>query len=81
MAIRKLTILSLLVAAAALRAQPPAVPPLTEVTRTQLAYTLAHYTKYEYWIPMRDGVRLFAAAYVPKDATAGVSDHPDADAV
>lgn len=25
------------------------------------------YTKYEYQIPMRDGVRLFAAVYVPKD--------------
>ena len=26
----------------------------------------AHYTKYEYRIPMRDGVRLFTAVYVPK---------------
>jgi predicted acyl esterase len=69
MAIRKLATLSLLIAGAALRAQPPAQPPpVTEVTRAQLAYTLAHYTKYEYRIPMRDGVRLFAAVYVPKDA-------------
>lgn len=29
----------------------------------------AHYTKYEYRIPMRDGVRLFAAVYVPKDTS------------
>jgi putative CocE/NonD family hydrolase len=29
----------------------------------------AHYTKYEYMIPMRDGVRLFTAVYVPKDAS------------
>jgi putative CocE/NonD family hydrolase len=29
----------------------------------------AHYTKYEYRIPMRDGVRLFTAVYVPKDAS------------
>jgi putative CocE/NonD family hydrolase len=29
----------------------------------------ARYTKYEYMIPMRDGVRLFAAVYVPKDAS------------
>ncbi len=29
----------------------------------------AHYTKYEYRIPMRDGVRLFTAVYVPKDQT------------
>ncbi|MQA21749.1 CocE/NonD family hydrolase [Rugamonas rivuli] len=27
-----------------------------------------HYTKYEFRIPMRDGVRLFTAVYVPKDA-------------
>ena len=26
-----------------------------------------HYTKYEYRIPMRDGVKLFTAVYVPKD--------------
>src|SRR5262249_37330920 len=26
-----------------------------------------HYTKYEYRIPMRDGVHLFTVAYVPKD--------------
>ncbi|MGH9494288.1 MAG: CocE/NonD family hydrolase [Candidatus Sulfotelmatobacter sp.] len=28
-----------------------------------------HYTKYEYRIPMRDGVHLFTAVYVPKDAS------------
>lgn len=28
-----------------------------------------HYTKYEHKIPMRDGVHLFTAVYVPKDAT------------
>ena len=29
----------------------------------------AHYTKYEYPIQMRDGVHLFTAVYVPKDAS------------
>lgn len=29
----------------------------------------ARYTKYEYRIPMRDGVRLFTQVYVPKDAS------------
>jgi uncharacterized protein len=29
-------------------------------------YVRAHYTKYELRIPMRDGVRLFTAVYVPK---------------
>ena len=31
----------------------------------------AHYTKYEYRIPMRDGKRLFTAVYVPKDPASG----------
>src|SRR3954447_18708333 len=30
-------------------------------------YIKAHYTKYEYRIPMRDGKRLFTSVYVPKD--------------
>jgi len=29
----------------------------------------AHYTKYEYSIPMRDGVKLFTSIYVPKDTS------------
>lgn len=32
-----------------------------------LEYVKKHYTKHEYAIPMRDGVRLFTAVYVPKD--------------
>ncbi len=32
-----------------------------------LEYVKAHYTKYEFKIPMRDGVRLFTSVYVPKD--------------
>src|ERR1700689_1970732 len=35
-------------------------------------FVRAHYTKFEYRIPMRDGVRLFTAVYVPK-----VSAFPD----
>jgi len=46
-------------------AQQPAPPAPTE------DYVRAHYTKYEYRIPMRDGKRLFAAVYVPKDAAGG----------
>ncbi len=34
-------------------------------------YVRAHYTKYEFRIPMRDGKRLFTAVYVPKDAAHG----------
>ena len=29
----------------------------------------ANYTKHEFLIPMRDGVRLFTAVYTPKDAS------------
>jgi uncharacterized protein len=39
---------------------PPADP-------AELAETKAHYTKYEFHIPMRDGVKLFTSVYVPKD--------------
>src|SRR4029077_11957197 len=31
------------------------------------AYVREHYTKHEYRIAMRDGVKLFTAVYVPKD--------------
>jgi uncharacterized protein len=47
-----------------LRAQQPAETPKED-------YVRAHYTKYEFRIPMRDGKRLFTAVYVPKDAGAG----------
>ena len=29
----------------------------------------ARYTKYEFMVPMRDGVRLFTSIYAPKDTT------------
>jgi putative CocE/NonD family hydrolase len=38
-------------------------------TAQGLDYVRANYTKYEYRIPMRDGVRLFTSVYVPKDAS------------
>jgi predicted acyl esterase len=37
------------------------------ITRKQLEYTRAHHTKYDYRIPMRDGIKLFTSVYVPKD--------------
>ena len=37
------------------------------LARRQLEYTRAHYAKYDYHIPMRDGIRLFTSVYVPKD--------------
>jgi putative CocE/NonD family hydrolase len=44
--------------------QPTADPPSED-------YIRAHYTKYEFRIPMRDGKRLFTAVYVPKDSAGG----------
>ena len=58
--------LALLGGTATLLAQPPAANPQDEAKR-QLEYTRAHYTKYEYKIPMRDGVKLFTVVYAPKD--------------
>src|SRR5271165_3664677 len=52
----------LLLAAAALSAQTPA-----EIEKKQLDYTRSHYTKYDFQIPMRDGVKLFTSVYAPKD--------------
>ena len=36
-------------------------------TAQGIEYVKAHYTKYEYRIPMRDGKRLFTSVYIPKD--------------
>jgi len=52
-----------LLAAGMVRAQdPPKEAPKED-------YVKAHYTKYEYRIPMRDGKKLFTSVYVPKDAS------------
>ena len=56
----------LLLFAFLLRAQAPTPSP-EEIARKQLEYTRAHYTKYDYRIPMRDGIKLFTSVYVPKD--------------
>jgi putative CocE/NonD family hydrolase len=40
-----------------------------ETDATRLEYIRAHYTKYDFRIPMRDGVKLFTSVYAPKDAS------------
>ena len=53
---------SVLIAATSVAfAQAPAAPPPAEYSIKE------NYTKYEYRIPMRDGIKLFVAVYVPKD--------------
>jgi putative CocE/NonD family hydrolase len=56
---------------ATLLAQPetPEPDPRAEAIR-------AKYTKYEYRIPMRDGVQLFTVVYVPNDAGVGGKTYP-----
>jgi len=55
-------VLLLLLLTSPLSAQtPPASPKLEPVA--------SKYTKFEYRVPMRDGIKLFTAVYVPKDDT------------
>src|SRR5260370_40592161 len=61
----KLAALVLVFGGATLFAQPPVDP----ARKLQLEYTIAHSTKYDYRIPMRDGVKLFTSVYVPKDSS------------
>ncbi len=54
------------------QAPPPALAPMAgeqaeSLQRTQ--YIRSHYTKFEYRIPMRDGVHLFTSVYVPNNAS------------
>jgi len=54
----------LFVCGSALLAQPS-----SDQRKQQLEYTRAHYTKFDYRIPMRDGVKLFTSVYAPKDTS------------
>jgi uncharacterized protein len=58
-------LLALFVCATFLSAQPPAAAP------TGAAAVREKYTKFEFEIPMRDGIKLFTAVYVPKDTAKG----------
>jgi putative CocE/NonD family hydrolase len=58
-----LPLILLLFSASALVAQPAGA--------SDSAYIAEHYVKREERIPMRDGVRLFTVAYVPRDAAPG----------
>jgi putative CocE/NonD family hydrolase len=41
--------------------------PAAEQSDTNATWLAEHYTKYEYRIPMRDGIHLFTRVYAPKD--------------
>ena len=57
--------------AAAVFAQMPVRPP--EKTGLDIR---ANYTKHEYRIPVRDGVRLFTSVYIPKDVSSDDKTYP-----
>jgi uncharacterized protein len=59
--------LSLSLALVAQTTNRPPTPPKPNTNDVDQAYIREFYTKYEFKIPMRDGVRLFAAVYAPKD--------------
>ena len=59
-----LAALLLIPAAGFAQPQPPKLTPAEIAHRD---YIRAHYTKFEYRIPMRDGVKLHTTVYVPKD--------------
>jgi putative CocE/NonD family hydrolase len=55
-------------------APAPADPAAAAAARA--AFIRENYTKFDYHIPMRDGVRLFTSAYVPKDVFSEGSKYP-----
>ncbi len=57
----------LLLAGSSLFSQTPAAPS----SDVNLQFVRENYSKYEYRIPMRDGVKLFTAVYVPKEVMDG----------
>jgi uncharacterized protein len=59
--------LCLLAPSAFILAAPAASRSIEDTNVVDRAYLMAHYTKYEYLVPMRDGVKLLTAAYTPKD--------------
>src|ERR1700685_2310778 len=58
---------SAILSAALLMAQAPPSP--QELAAKQREYTRSHYTKYDFRIPMRDGMKLFTSVYAPKDTS------------
>ncbi|HEY3743188.1 MAG TPA: CocE/NonD family hydrolase [Bryobacteraceae bacterium] len=57
-----------------LLAAQPQPPPRTAAQATEAVRE--HYTKFEYRIPMRDGVKLFTSVYVPKDVFSDSKTYP-----
>jgi len=52
---------------------PPVTPPTPE---SDVAFIRENYSKYEYRIAMRDGIKLFTAVYIPKDVASEGRTYP-----
>ena len=61
------TALAVSLSLCAVLAQPRPQPSSEQLERQK--YIKEHYTKYEFLIPMRDGVRLFTQVFTPKDGS------------
>ncbi len=61
------SLLLLLASAALAFSQPRGQQPMPQPVQDRAAYIRQHYTKQEFLVPMRDGVKLFTSVYVPKD--------------
>jgi len=48
-------------------AAPPPAPAATPPAESNMAFIRESYSKYEYRVPMRDGIKLFTTIYIPKD--------------
>src|SRR5712664_4229227 len=69
--IRNLLVICLMLSSiASAQRTPPAEP------APGAAFVRENYSKYEYRIPMRDGVKLFASVYVPKDVVTEGKTYP-----
>src|SRR5512142_32476 len=62
----RLSLAIAILAVAVIRAQQPSP---AQQQQQMIDEVRAHYTKYEFMVPMRDGVRLFTSVYVPKDSS------------
>ncbi len=71
----RLALLFICVAAIA-QNRPVREVPAQAVGPVGLAFVRENYTKFEYRIPMRDGVKLFTAVYVPKDVASDGHTYP-----
>ena len=62
--------ISLLAISSALAQPAPRVPVQAEID------IRGNYTKYEYRIPVRDGIKLFTSVYIPKDVSSDKKTYP-----